>query len=179
MRSSINLFSTKASIPQWVLVIDPYIPLINLILVGISVGITVLYFLFTTFILVRENQIEKVRRQATEKIQAYRPREMKYSIIKNRLPPIEKISKTQKSLAPYLDTAMAIALPPQLVSIYPGEKQLVTLRILLPTIEDGLSIMTKLVELAQAKSLKNPQLNSVSVTTEGVITLIISYTVTL
>lgn len=179
MRSSINLFSTRASIPQWIMALDPYVPLINVLSVSFVVAGTLLYVLGSGFLALQERSVEISRQKAMAQLTELSPKEMKYLLMKQRIPIVENILKTQKSLAPYIDTALAIATPPQLQSISPGEKQQVSLRIILPTIEDGIPLLSRIIDLSNQNTIGAPSLSTVTVSEDGVISIGITYTVRL
>lgn len=179
MRSSINLFSTRASIPQWVLTLDPYIPLINVLAVSFVVAGTLAYLVGSGILALQERSVEISRQKAMAQLVSLQQKEMKYLVMKQRIPIVENIIKTQKSLAPYIDTALAIATPPQLQSISPGEKQQVSLRVALPTIEDGIPLLGKIIDLSNQNIIRSPSLSNVTVSKEGIISVGITYTVRL
>lgn len=179
MRSSINLFSTRASIPLWIVSLDPYIVLIRVLCVSLVIAAAILYGVALGFISIQEASVASAKEKAIAQITSLKTKEMKYMIVKERLPIVESILKTQKSLAPYIDTAMAIAAPPLLRSISPGEKQQVSLQIQLPSIEDGVPLLEKIIGLANENAIRSPSLSTVSVSAEGIITVGVSYTVRL
>jgi hypothetical protein len=177
MRRTINLVSTKQSIPSWVKSFDQYLVMVNIV----SIVVIALAAIVTTGGLVWSSmRVENATREKDRLISGlkqYESKESKYFLLKNRLAVIEKILKSQDPFTSHLDTAMQIAVPPQLASFSLTDKREVQIQVVVGSIVEGRAVIDKIHALVNEKRIINPSLTTVGMDGSGGLKLGVLYTV--
>lgn len=176
---SINLFDTKASLsPGWQLV-EKTLVVVRKYFLGF-VCISGLALLLTyAVVLVRTNQLNADQKQYTQVVQGQKVKEGLLLTLRARITALKKILDAQVSFAPYIDTTLYLAKPPQLTSFSMGEKNTVQISVEFSNISDAVTIMETIVGLVSANMIANPNLTSLTIDKTGAITMGISYAVIL
>jgi hypothetical protein len=176
---SINLFDTKASLsPGWQLV-EKYLILARIYLLGfVCIGGALLVLTYGV-VRVRTTQLDGQYTQLYKTIQGQSVKEGLLLALRARIASLKKILDVQFSLAPYIDTTLLIARPPELTSFSIGEKNTVQISVELPDIGQAISMMETVMILVEENKISLPNLTSLRVEKDGSIVMGITYSVLL
>lgn len=176
---SINLFDTKANLtPKWQLV-EKYLLLIRQYLLGFTIIVGVVLVVLYGVIRYRSGQLDTDQKQLFQTIQNQSVKEGLLFALRARIASLKKILDVQFSVAPYIDTTLLLARPPQLASFSIGENNTVQISVEFSDIGQAVSMMETVVKLVNENKIKNPNLTSLAVDKDGGITMGLSYSVVL
>lgn len=176
---SINLFDTKASLsPTWQLV-EKYLIVARQYLLGFVCIVGVVLVVVYGGIRFRTQQLDGEQTQLSQTIQSQSRKEGLLLALRARITALKRILEVQFSVAPYIDTTLLLARPPQLTSFSIGEKNTVQISVELPTIGEAVSLMETIVKLVEEQRIRTPNLTSLTVNKDGSIMMGITYSVIL
>lgn len=176
---SINLFDAKVSLtPIWQ-VVEKYLLISRQYLLGFVLIAGIALMATYGVVLFRVKQLDADQKQLTQIIQTQQVKEGLLLALRARITSLKKILDVQFSVAPYIDTTLLLARPPELTSFSIGEKNTVQISVKLPTIEGAVSLVERVVKLVNENRIRNPNLTSLSVDKEGSIMMGITYSVLL
>jgi hypothetical protein len=176
---SINLFDAKVSLtPIWQ-VIEKYLLISRQYLLGFVLIAGIALMATYGVVRFRITKLDADQKQLTQIIQTQKVKEGLLLALRARITSLKKILDVQFSVAPYIDTTLLLARPPELTSFSIGEKNTVQISVKLPTIEGAVSLMEMVVKLVNENRIRNPNLTSLSVDKEGLIMMGITYSVLL
>lgn len=173
--SDINLLQSKTVLPPQLAAIEgrlrqaSYMSLAILLVAGVLVGVTYLFF---------QNQkrvLEETRTQLIRKINAQSQKEGFLVAVRERLGVVDKVLAYQLPWAQIMDTIKTIALPPKLNAISVEEQNKVTLSVKADSIEETLNMVNAIVAGVEQKKLRNPQLVSFQLEKDGSVQLMFSF----
>jgi flagellar basal body-associated protein FliL len=177
-QGSINFFSTKNSTPPYLQAVDPYLVPITMLIVGIvtlaGAGVIAAYVIFSA----TKANYERQKQEAVDYLRTTQQKEQTYAFIRNRIQAIQTVQKVQKSYAPYIDTALAIAQPPTLKTFGLTDRGEVHIQVSFSTIEEGQAIIQKVMDLAARRVIRNQMLTSVDYPSQGLFVISLTYNVT-
>lgn len=176
---SINLFDTKASLsPGWQLV-EKYLLLIRQYLLGFVLVVGIVLVVTYSVVRFRVMQLDIDQKQFSQTIQNQSVKEGLLLALRARITSLKKILDAQLSVAPYIDTTLLLARPPELTSFSIGEKNTVQISVDLPDIGQAVSMMEGVVKLVEENKIRTPNLTSLTVDKDGFIKMGITYSVLL
>jgi len=176
---SINLFDTKASLtPGWQMV-EKYLLLTRKYLLGFVLIVGIVLVATYGVVRYRTTQLDTKQKQLSYTIQNQSVKEGLLLALRARITSLKNILDAQFSLAPYIDTTLLLARPPELMSFSIGEKNTVQISVDLPDISQAVSMMEKIVRLVEENKIRNPNLTSLAVDKDGSIKMGITYSVLL
>lgn len=176
---SINLFDTKASLsPIWQ-VVEKYLLISRQYLLGFVLIAGIALMATYGVVRFRTTQLDADQKQLFQTIQDQQVKEGLLLALRARITSLKKILDVQFSVAPYIDTTLLLARPPELTSFSIGEKNTVQISVKLSTIGEAVSMMEVVVKLVNENRIRNPNLTSLSVDKAGSITMGITYSVLL
>ncbi len=176
---SINLFDTKASLsPTWQ-IIEKYLIVVRYYLLGFVCIVGVVLVVAYGVIRMRTSQLDVTEKQLFQTIQNQNMKEGMLLALRARITALKNILTVQFSVAPYIDTTLLLARPPQLTSFSIGEKNTVQISVELPTMSDAVSLMETIVKLVDENKIRIPNLTSLTVNKNGSIMMGITYSVIL
>ncbi len=177
MRRTINLASAKQSIPSWVKALDQYLVMVNMISVAVIVLATIVTVGGLLWSSLRVSSATREKDRLISGLKQYESKESKYFLLKNRLSYIEKILTSQDPFTSHLDTAMQIAVPPNLTSFSLTDKRQVQIQVVVGSTSEGRAVIDKIHSLVAEKRIINPSLTSAAMDGSGGVKLGVLYTV--
>ena len=85
----------------------------------------------------------------------------------------------QISIAPYIDTTLLIASPPQLSAFSLGDENSIRIEVQSETVEQAISVVETVMRLTEEKKIKNPVVTSITLDKNGAVMLGFTYFVVL
>jgi len=169
--NNVNLFQNQSIRSPQFLLIERYLRVARIVLLAILCvgGIIVLgtFFLFRA----QQQSLDRQRAQLYSIVQNNIAKEGMLVTLRARVQSLKKIMQYQVSIAPYIDTALLIATPPNLTSFSLGDASSVQISVDSATVEEAIGVVETIIRLTNEQKIKNPVVTSIVLSKDGRVTM--------
>ncbi len=177
--NAINLFQNKVTYSPKLTVIERYLRIArSLFLFGV-LGVSVLTLVVYGVFQFQQRSLEKKRQTLYEAVKQEVTKEAMLIALRARVSSLKKIMMYQISIAPYIDTTLLIASPPQLSAFSLGDENSIRIEVQSETVEQAISVVETVMRLTEEKKIKNPVVTSITLDKNGAVMLGFTYFVVL
>lgn len=177
--NAINLFQSQNTYSPKLAAIERYLRTVRYVLLFGVLGIGVLTLITFAIFQFQQRSLETKRQALYEVVKQEVTKEAMLIALRARVSALKKIMMFQISIAPYIDTTLLIASPPQLSAFSLGDGNSISIEVQAENVERAISVVQTVMKLTTENKIKNPMVTSISLDKNGTVLLGFTYSVVL
>jgi len=177
--NAINLFQNKVTYSPKLAVIERYLRMTRSIFLLGVLGVGLLTLIVYGIFQFQQRSLETKRQTLYEAVKQDVTKEAMLIALRARVSSLKKIMTYQISIAPYIDTTLLIASPPQLSTFSLGDQNSIHIEVQSETVEQAISVVETVMTLTEEKKIKNPVVTSITLDKNGTVMMGFTYSVVL